>query len=384
MIRTATARCSAQKYLYALVLAAFAYAVPLSGGQSPEHQGEVHGGGFVPDTIGAIEEITIHYNHGMEQELTPLYLDLFSALRPNVHIRVLCQSTEEMHYFFDTWSGLIASIGDSLAVVNVEVPLTIWARDRLISRQSLDLRDVLPSFVPTAHDAYEEPKLNELDAQLMLAESDLSPPLLDAALFIEGGNVVSSSHHTFVGANIIVDNAERPPADMAFEAIAGRELIVVPTSGGGVPWCHVDMYLAPITDSWIMVADTRLGNDLMRRDEHWASQEEDANGASTLIHDQLDDVASSLERRGFIVLRMPALVDPIEEWMVTYTNVLMEIVDGQRRALVPNFGIARLDDFAAATYRSLGFEVSTVDVSGVYELGGALRCVANVTRRRPS
>ena len=43
-----------------------------------------------------------------------------------------------------------------------------------------------------------------------------------------------------------------------------------------------------------------------------------------------------------------------------------------------------LSEAAEAIYRGLGFEVKTVDVSGIYQLGGALRCTVNVTRRRPS
>jgi len=51
--------------------------------------------------------------------------------------------------------------------------------------------------------------------------------------------------------------------------------------------------------------------------------------------------------------------------------------------LMPTYDFPALDDYAAKVYTNLGFEVSRIDVSSLYENGGAIRCIVNVSRRRP-
>jgi hypothetical protein len=68
--------------------------------------------------------------------------------------------------------------------------------------------------------------------------------------------------------------------------------------------------------------------------------------------------------------------------MITYNNILIDERDGREIVYMPVYNVPPLDETAAAIYRGLGFEVHTVDVSQVYDLGGALRCMVNVTQRR--
>jgi hypothetical protein len=82
------------------------------------------------------------------------------------------------------------------------------------------------------------------------------------------------------------------------------------------------------------------------------------------------------------VLRVPALVEAPDEWMVTYNNVIMDHRDQRNIVYMPTYDIPELDRAAAAIYLGLGFEVRTIDVSKVYASGGAIRCLVNVTERR--
>ena len=348
-------------------------------------------GGVIADTYGTIAEITIHYDDDLESELTPLYLDLFSALGPDVYVRVLCRNADEMSRFADAWGVLITSQGRTLELINIGEDLTIWARDRWIARESYDLASPMPSFIPLADAAYERPKFNEIDAGIALADAGLTPPVLDTMLHIEGGNVVASRRHAFVGANIIKENPgvswESWDVIKHLKRITGRPVIPIQASDGTVPWCHVDMYLTPIDDHLLLVADMNLGLQLRGgpglMDAVSADDDDGAWETSSPIPDQLDEVTARLLRRGFFVIRLPAIADPAGDWMVTYNNVLMEQLDGLIHVMVPQYDVPALDEFAVATYHALGFRVSTVDVSQVFHLGGALRCIVNVTRRKP-
>ena len=93
-------------------------------------------------------------------------------------------------------------------------------------------------------------------------------------------------------------------------------------------------------------------------------------------------MARLLARRGYIVHRVPAVVDPLGNWMITYNNVLMEQRNGRRIVYLPIYRVPRLDFEGISTYSRLGFEVRPIGVSKVYRWGGALRCMVNVTERR--
>ena len=70
-----------------------------------------------------------------------------------------------------------------------------------------------------------------------------------------------------------------------------------------------------------------------------------------------------------------------DDWMITYNNVLIDRRDEFDVVYMPVYHVPELDRAAARVYRDLGFEVRLVDVSEIFRMGGALRCVANVTRR---
>jgi hypothetical protein len=70
--------------------------------------------------------------------------------------------------------------------------------------------------------------------------------------------------------------------------------------------------------------------------------------------------------------------------MVTYTNVIMEQGPVARVVYLPTYDLPDLDAAANRLYRKHGFEVRSIDVSGIYRYGGATRCLVNVTRRRPA
>jgi N-dimethylarginine dimethylaminohydrolase len=344
--------------------------------------------GVVPDTTGTIAEVLLQYDPDVSTELEPVYRDFLEALPSDVQVTVVCPSEWAAQDFTETWEADLK--GRSGRIINVGLPVSIWARDRYISRQPPRLSGRAESFVPVLDRTYEPEKRSDLLALELLGEARFMPSVLDSSLHIEGGNVVSNARHVFVGANVLRENDDIADEELAEElrTVFGREFIVVGDEDGEVPWCHIDMYLTPISNDTVLVANPRMAALILSR---YGEDDQDAGlgGGPELgscpadsLQQSFDDVAALVQRRGYRVLRVPALVEAPDERMVTYNNVIMDH-RGQRRVVyMPVYDIPDLDRVAAAIYEGLGFEVRTVDVSQIYSNGGAIRCLVNVTERR--
>lgn len=358
-----------------------------SSGQQPANSAPIHVS-VIPDTHGAIAEILLHYDPDVALELEPVYRDLFEALPDNVRVTVLCPTAAAADDFISSWDSVLE--GRVAYVINVGLPISIWARDRCIARQSLDLRNIGATFVPVASWQYEPEKSNDLLLQDILHEARLAPTVMNSPLHVEGGNVVSNMRHVFFGSNLLSENSELPESRLAVELsrLLGRAYLSVGDESGKVPWCHIDMYLTPISEDAVLVASPRFALTLLSADDACEDGTEccdDLLGSvctSDTLQNQFDSVAALMQRNGYTVYRLPAIANVSDQWMITYNNILLDQHNGQRVAYIPIYDIPLLDRTALAIYRGLGFEVRTVDVSEIYERGGALRCIANVTRRR--
>ncbi|MBN1341034.1 MAG: agmatine deiminase family protein [Phycisphaerae bacterium] len=342
----------------------------------------------IADTGGPIAEIVLHYVPESSDLLTLSYHDLFDSLPPDVHVMVLCPSEDGADQFIADWGDPARAGGRALTVVNVDGCITLWARDRCIPRQRAVSGAPASVYVPTDNADYGDDKHNELLVPGWMAAAGLGPSVLESRLHIEGGNIVSNGRHVFLGANVLSENGRPPGSEEAFRRelaeLFGRPVLLLGDPAGNVPFCHVDMYVTPVDDQTVLVADPRLAAELLA-DQQGASAGKGPAGSSPIVHGAgtLDAVADRLGDNGYAVIRLPCIIDPNEEWMVTYNNVLMERRDTRRVVYMPIYQIPALDETVAEVYRDLGFEVHGIDVSMIYEFGGAIRCLANVTRRRP-
>ncbi|MDB5384523.1 MAG: hypothetical protein JWM11_169 [Planctomycetaceae bacterium] len=348
--------------------------------------------GLVADDGGPVAEILLHYSVTSEAELGTIYHNLFQQLGQTVRLQVCCPNEQSSDAFTNRWAAAAIGHGRSVHLINVNRPITVWARDRRICRQTLD-GQFASSFVPVAHATYDPEKQNDLVLTSLLWSTGLVPGVALTSLHLEGGNVVSNRRHVFVGANAFEDNEHRFDSEDSLFAelgrLFGRQTIAIQGQEGGVPWIHTDMYLTPIDSKTVLVASPVLGCDLLpnrktilavNRGKQTAVEFDIVNADSTRQR-RFDDVAKQLSDLGYQVIRMPALVNVQKDWMVTYNNVIMDYQDGQRVVFMPVYNIPELDQAAAQTYRALGFEVKPIDVSAIFQLGGAIRCLANVTRR---
>ena len=220
--------------------------------------------------------------------------------------------------------------------------------------------------------------------------------------FFEGGNIVVSDGYVITGYSTIdaLKHMGESSAIRLLEREFGKKVIVVGSEDVTEPHEHVDMYLTPINDSLVLLADPTLAMDLLSeglarpatpssdpdgtgvRDEY----EIEENGTVDLF--EADDLIASywhvkcqLERKGLAVERLP-IIHLGEECALTYNNVLMETRAGRRIVYMPVYAVGALDRAAAELYKSLGFEVRPVDVTRIYEYGGTIRCLTNILARK--
>ena len=349
---------------------------------------------LVADDGGPIAELLLHYAVSSEAELGATYYDLFQHLGPNVRLQVCCPNEASVEAFTQRWGSAASANGRQVQVINVNRPITVWARDRRICRQTSDGRPAT-CFVPTAHFSYDPEKQNDLVLSSLLWQTGLVPGVDLNSFHLEGGNVVSNRRQVFIGANAYDDNRHRFSSESAMfgelSKICGRPAVAIKTRDGQTPWIHTDMYLTPIDSRTILVSSPAAGCRLLEGQtnvsiphrDHQLQVEFDAIAPDSIRQTQFDDVAQQLTDLGYQVIRVPSLINVEKDWMVTYNNVLLDYQNGQRVVYLPSYHIPELDHAAAQIYRALGFEVRPIDVSPIFQLGGAIRCLANVTRRLP-
>ena len=350
---------------------------------------------IVGDDGGPIAEIVLQYSAHSEPELGPVYTDLFRRLPPGVRILVCCSSKDCQDQFLSKWGPPAVAGGREVHIVNVNRPLSVWARDRRIARQ---YPSGIPAacFVPTAHVNSDDEKHNDMLLPTLLWSTGLVPRVSLTAFHLEGGNVVANRRHVFVGGNVVAENKHRfSDEEHALEElrqIFQREPLLLKGDAGQIPWCHTDMYITPLSDRRVLVASPAAGlGALGERSFSLATDEEDEEpwecddtAPGSAAQKCFDAVADEIRQRGYEVVRMPALVNVDEDWMVTYNNVLLEEYGQRRVVYMPVYGIPKLDDLAETLYTELGYEVRKIDVSSIFHLGGAVRCLVNVTQRCPT
>lgn len=348
---------------------------------------------ILADDAGAIAEILIQFSESDGPGIRLVLADLLAKLPVDVDLIVACPNQYEVFEFERMFGEAARACDRSVRVANVGLDISVWARDRLIARAFPSGRPA--SFiVPRPPQTLDIWRLNEHYAPFELESCGLLADVQAAPIVIEGGNVVSTRDQAFVGVNSVLESVDcDDPVDneelavRRLERSFGKPVMVIGNDDGEVPWDHVDMYITPVHDQVLLVADPDAGQKLLLLNEltgHGlleAPAEDDVYGASPDI-ELFDVVSSQLQDAGYLIGRMPAVVSPAENWMITYNNVLIDERDEGRTVYMPVYGLPILDQYAASIYARLGLTVQTVDVTGIFERGGALRCVANVTKRK--
>jgi len=369
----------------------FGVTVPVMG-HTPAVQTRETNPVIIPDTGGPIAQIVLHYVSEFATALSPAYHDLFEALPRDITIQVLCPFPTDAQAFLADWGLEATSGGRRLQLCSVGCPISIWARDRRIPRQDHSSARPANTIVPACPAIYEQDKRNEVLLAGLLQDRGLLAGFCRSDVCIEGGDIVSNQVRVFIGANVIQQNAgwfaTGNLLDQELLALFGRPYVILADDYGSVPWCHADMYVTPVDQEVMLVGSLPQvlnspvygGND-SATDEGAThiclSLEMQAERAASL-----DAIADQLTGLGYQVTRTPVVLAPDNEWMITYNNVIMEQRGKKRVVYMPVYQIPHLDEQATSIYECLGFEVQPIDVSGIYQYGGAVRCLVNVIERR--
>jgi hypothetical protein len=341
------------------------------------------GTSLVRDDGGAIAAVFLCFGEAWMTNVSRLFTDLFANLPTDVQLQVACTDASSLELFENEWGKTERSKGREVILLNANRPLTVWARDRHLAAQG-PLGKLRVSLVPRPADG----------AKIYIHERALPKIRLDNGLidrlgylpfFLEGGNVTSNGRHVFIGNNVLEHN-EEILADsnhllQELGSLFGREVLLVRDYAGKVPHEHVDMYLTPIDDKNVLLADFEEGARLLEAQD--GRKPLSAVNVHKIKQRQLKEISQILRQEGYTVHRIPAVIHSQDEWMVTYNNGLMERRNGEKIVYLPKYQLPVLDKAAAAVYTRLGFRVVPIDVSQVFRGRGALRCVTNVTLRKP-
>jgi hypothetical protein len=338
--------------------------------------GTPDGAAVIDDTGGTICQVLTFFNLDTEPLTVPVYRQLFAALPVSIDVVVACESQAAVTKFLESCGAAGVMGGRNLRLINIDQPISCWARDSLIARYNRATWEPANAFSPARADGlFTQRWLNEISLGKLMCQMGLIPGVLENGLAIEGGNVLANARHAFVGGNHVPRGfwgSEHRRWQAALERLCGREFVVLDDGKGRVPWDHLDMYCMPLDEQTVVVGRVVEGPfDLF----------ESCNG-----------IALAWTTLGYRVVRLPLAQTEHElndspgkmrKVLTTYTNVLIEDRDGRRRVYMPVYGVDALDREAEMTYRNLGFDVRMINFSSLLPLNGSIRCFVNVLRRSP-
>ncbi|MDH3763774.1 MAG: agmatine deiminase family protein, partial [Gammaproteobacteria bacterium] len=344
--------------------------------------------------------------------------NIINQLPARIKILILAPDREAFTVVSNPWKDRVRFID-----MPEKYTLTIWPQDPFVVLHHAGGTRLLAA--PEFARADDTQMAHALSTHLDL-------PIDYTSLAFEGGNIVADEEYVFIGANTIRLNAieqNLPDKEIAkiFKRELGRPVIVV----GPVPQPvgHIDMMLTPLGEHKLMLADPAWGARLAAQE---LAENPDAVAAfekrceqnffghadieqlqtidgetirppeivgatgfaiddSNAIAAAMDGVAEKLEQLGFDVARVPFLyrkpdlsaVIAAGETIpgkpdypqITYNNVLLETINGEKTVYLPAYGWAALDTAAAEAWRAQGYTVVIIPgftTTAMY--GGALRC----------
>ncbi|MBI4576122.1 MAG: hypothetical protein HY722_07665 [Planctomycetes bacterium] len=334
----------------------------------------------VPDDDGALSEILIHHTRAEAALTAPTWRDLLRALPPEVGLRVVVEDEEARADLTDRMASWgLQRPGSGVSWTLAGHPITTWSRDRYTllaggSRRAL----LVPPRGPTRSAGRDGDWLVPFQVAREVPGLGLrmAPFIFDGGDFVVGGGTAVAMATWLARARVPGLEDEDVLRGLARREL-GRPLLVLGDSPEEVPDHHICIFVALLPGRIALVGDVRRGRDLV------AATGIAIPGAdlSEAMADRVERLASGLEAAGFQVRRLPLVPVDGGRSYLTYQNGLVERRGGRTRFYMPTYGLPALDEAARREVESLGVEVLPVEVSGIWRLGGSLRCLVNVLRR---
>lgn len=335
---------------------------------------------LVSDVDGAMREICVHYAREFHAECVEVFSDLFRGLQPGARVWVVTASKEEFVFLGEELKKGGVPRHISLASAVTGFPITPWAKDRF-GTLARGRRAVLA--VPPARSATPGPRANDELVPERLAEILDDVECMPLPFFFDGGDLLADDENVFVAPNFLARNQPydvdaRPALLRQIERVLGRHVVVVGDSIGDVPDHHIGMYLTPLGDGAVAVADPDLGRMILSADLARYDVELEGDDAR---YAAFRNVIRVVEQQGLRVVRVPMVLTGTPRVYVTYNNALLEKNRGSKRILMPVYGIPALDRAARDVFEKEGWSVHPVRVAKVFRHTGSLRCLVGIIRR---
>jgi hypothetical protein len=307
---------------------------------------------LLDEHAGRIASVEVHFAPSAEF-VNRTYVEFFRQLPAAVKVYVAVEKLEH----FEMFSKLT---GRAATPVVTGRPITTWARDRFITGAGGAI--IVP---PEAHSAGPE-RSNDRLVPYEVAKA-LGVPVRVAPFRFDGGDFMRAYGRIFCSSAWAARNPEIPLEQLltTAESLFGEPVVYLPEA----PNHHVGMIFAPVGNHTFAVGDVKRGAALAP-----ATLDVDASDATAA---KFDAVAASLEKSGFRVVRVPAVVTKREFAWMTFTNAVFS----DKTVYLPVYGEAALDEAGISAFKSFGFDVKPVNVAATYGHGGTLHCLVHVLKR---
>jgi len=317
---------------------------------------------------GPIRAWVIHVDGRIADQVGPAHRDLVAAVPSGVRVFVgvgRAEEERELRALLDP----ACRMEDNLQFLCGEGELTSWARDRylVVGKELLLANDLDDPFLWPS-----DRQVGELFARRVLKQRPVR-----SHLYFEGGDVVLSATHAFIGHHTIAENARVLRMDdestaREFRRLLARDVVVIGTDHDP-PHEHCDMYISVIGDRKLLVGDPKLTRRALP--SHGGFRED----TQLVRAPAFDRVAAELRHAGFKVERIPLLIGDDGNFR-TWNNVVTETRADGLHVYMPRYGVGPLDRIAAEVWKRCGFKVHPISCSGSILHGGAIRCLTQVAR----
>ena len=343
------------------------------------------------DTPPAVEQWILHFQNSSEDMSARAFTDLLAAIDPRARVHVAVPAERDIAGFRASVE-VSGEVWDMVSFFIAGPTSSPWARDRYVTFERRGVRCMLlpdRSSVPPDWSS-------DLDIAAEIAlDRTLGLRRIPTSLLFEGGDLVMSRSLLLTSMGTIEGNARQLHIDAGaarreLEHVFGRRVVALGSLDGQPPHEHADMYVHLLDDHTALLGDPRLAakaweamraqTDERARLEWFGPCSVDEQEVAAPAYDR---IALQLTAAGLKVERVPALHARYNEVLLTWTNVITEMRDGEAHVYVPSYGLPTLDRKAHETWRRLGYVVHPIDCAGPIVEGGGIRCLTN-TVRRPS
>lgn len=335
---------------------------------------------LISDAHGALRTICIQYRRDFNPAVIETLADLFNGLPDEVDIRVIVEERSEFEFLARELARRGISGNKRLSAIVTGFPITPWARDRFGAMVDGN-RTVIAA--PPARSRMPGPRGHDERVPEILAASLPGAACLPLPFMFEGGDLLADESNAFIAANCLARNApldvdDRTGLLRTMEASLGKRIVAIGETPEDVPDHHICMYLTPLGERRVAIADPWLGLKLYLQDPAGESIDVETD---TSKYEPFGNVIRHMEQQGYDVVRVPFLLTRTPRVYVSYNNAILERRRDGKVIYMPVYGIPNLDRAAGAAFEAQGWRVIPVRVGKLYRHTGSLRCQVGIIRR---